>query len=148
MTGERVEHAAERPSLAELTAGDLMTREVTTVDPAATVGEAMAKMRTLGVRHLPVVAEGRFAGLVDDRLVALALLAGTDPAAALELPVTTAMTHYVPQIGPDVDLQRIAHLLRTSRYDALVVIDGDEALMGIITMVDVVAAVARDRGSH
>ncbi len=59
------------------------------------------------------------------------------------------MTYYVPQIGSDVDVQRIAHLLRTccAPGDALGVIDGDEALLGIITMVDVVIAVARDRGS-
>jgi CBS domain-containing protein len=75
------------------------------------------------------------------------MLAGSDRVAALDHPVTTAMTHYAPQVGPDVDIQRVAHLLRASRCDALVVIDADEALLGIITMVDVVAAVARDRAS-
>ena len=53
------------------------------------------------------------------------------------------MTHYVPQVAPGESLQRIAHLLSTSRCDAIVVIDAQEHLLGIITMVDVVNAVAR-----
>ena len=131
----------QRP-LAEVTAADLMTPDVATLGPSATVGEAMRLMRNLGVRHAPVVAEGRFAGVVDDRLVSVALLTGEDFERALELPVGSAMTHYVPQVGPGDHLRRVAHLLRTSRCDAVVVVDADERLLGLITMVDVVSAVA------
>jgi len=120
-----------------------MTSDVATVSPTTTVGQAMTSMRTLGVRHLPVVDDGRFSGIVDDRLVALALLTAGGVREALEQPVSTAMTHYVPQVAPGEFLQRIAHLLSTSRCDAIVVIDAQEHLLGIITMVDVVNAVAR-----
>ncbi len=126
-----------------LRASDVMTSDVATVSPTTTVAQAMASMRTLGVRHLPVIGDGRFAGIVDDRLVALALLTAGGVHESLEQPVAVVMTHYVPQVAPGESLQRIAHLLSTSRCDAIVVIDAQEHLLGIITLVDVVNAVAR-----
>jgi len=128
--------------LVRLRAGDVMTGDVATVTSTTTVGQAMTMMRTLGVRHLPVLGDGRFVGIVDDRLVAFALLTAGGVDEALEQPVSSAMTHYVPQVAPGEPLQRVAHLLRTSRCDAIVVIDAQEHLLGIITMVDVVTAVA------
>lgn len=133
--------AVDQP-LARLTANDVMTSDMATVSASTTVGEAMTLLRTLGIRHLPVLGDGRFVGIVDDRLVSFALLTGGGADDVLEQPVTTAMTHYVPQVAPGESLHRVAHLLRTSRCDAVVVIDAHEHLLGIITMVDVVSAVA------
>ena len=140
-TTEHAAHKAVRPPV-RLRASDVMTSDVATVLTTTTVGEAMTLMRTLGVRHLPVLGDGRYVGLVDDRLVAFALLTAGGFGSALEQPVSTAMTHYVPQVGPGEPLQRVAHLLRTSRCDAILVIGAQERLLGIITMVDVVTAVA------
>ncbi len=125
-----------------LRARDLMTRDVMTVGPQTPVGEALATMRHLGVRHLPVLDDGRFIGMVDDRLVAAALLAGEDVDATLARPVLTAMMAYVPQVEASADLARVAKLLRSSRCDAVVVVDPADRLLGIITTVDVVGAVA------
>ncbi len=133
---------ADQPPV-RLRASEVMTADVATVTSTTTVGAAMTPMRTLGVRHLPVIGAGRFVGIVDDRLVALALLTAGGVVEALEQPVSTAMTHYVPQVAPGESLQRVAHLLSTSRCDAIVVIDAQEHLLGIITMVDIVNAVAR-----
>ncbi len=47
-----------------LTAGDLMTADPVTTSPDATLGEVMAKMTNRRVRHLPVLEDGRVAGLV------------------------------------------------------------------------------------
>lgn len=127
-----------------LRARDLMTRDLVTVGPQTPVGEALTKMRDLGVRHMPVLADGRFAGMVDDRLVAAALMAGDDPATTLTQPVVTAMMAYVPQVDATADVSRVARLLRSSRCDAVVVVDAEERLLGIITTVDLVAAVAAD----
>ncbi len=129
--------------LIHLSAEEVMTRDVVTVLTTTTVGQAMTSMRVLGVRHLPVLSAGRFIGMVDDRLVALSLITAGGFGEALDRPVSTAMTHYVPQVAPGATLQRVAHLLTTTRCDALVVIDTQDHLLGIITLVDVVAAVAR-----
>lgn len=132
---------AEQPLL-HLHASDVMTGDLATVMTTTTVGQAMTLMRTLGIRHLPVLGDGRFVGIVDDRLVAYALLTAGGFGEALEQPVSTAMSNHVPQVGPGEPLQRVAHLLSTSRCDALVVVDAQDHLLGIITMVDVVGAVA------
>ena len=125
-----------------LRARDVMTRDVATVDGASTVGNALTLMRHLGVRHLPITEHGRFLGLVDDRLVTRALLTGPDRDEALEQPVEQAMTRYVPQVGPDTKVTRVSRLLRASRSDAVVVVDDQDRLLGLITLVDVVGAVA------
>lgn len=130
-------------SIDDLNACDVMTRELATVDPAATVGEALTIMRHMGVRHLPVTdLSGCFVGLVDDRLVTRALLSGADREQALDQPVDEVMTRYVPQVGPTTPVTRVSRLLRTSRCDAVVVVDERDHLLGLITLVDVVSAVA------
>lgn len=51
------------------------------------------------------------------------------------------MTHFVPPVPPSASLEGVAHLLGTSWCDA-VVVDARGHLSGIITVVDLVAAVA------
>ena len=48
----------------EKTAAELMTSEVVTVAPDESVDSAMANMTRRRVRHLPVVENGRLAGIV------------------------------------------------------------------------------------
>lgn len=125
-----------------LTAQDVMTRHVVTIDDRATVGEALSLMRRGGVRHLPVTVDGVFVGMVDDRLVTTALLNDVGRCAALEAPVDDVLMRYVPQVFAHESLSRVANLLRHSRCDAVVVVDADDRLIGLITMVDLVSAVA------
>lgn len=125
-----------------LEARDVMTRDLATLDPTATVGQALTVMRHCGVRHLPITDAGSFVGLVDDRLVTRALLTGPDRELALDQPVDEVMSRYVPQVGPHTNVTRVSQLLRTSRCDAVVVVDDKDHLLGLITLVDVVGAVA------
>ncbi|HET6185255.1 MAG TPA: CBS domain-containing protein [Acetobacteraceae bacterium] len=48
----------------EMTAGEAMTRELTTGSPRTTVAEAMQMMTEGRFRHLPVLEAGRLIGLV------------------------------------------------------------------------------------
>jgi acetoin utilization protein AcuB len=130
-------------SLGGLIAGDVMTRHLATVGEDATVAEALRVMRRWGVRHLPVTEHGYFVGLVDDRLVSCALRAGADAEHALAQRVGEVMSRYVPQVRAAAPLERVARLLRTSRSDAVAVIDEQEHLLGLITLVDVVGAVSQ-----
>ena len=56
--------AREGARVLEMTAGQLMTRDLHTATPAMSVPEAMALMTERRVRHLPVVDKGRLAGIV------------------------------------------------------------------------------------
>ena len=46
---------------------DSMTREVVTLPPQTTAGEALAVCRGGRIRHLPVLHDGRLVGIVSDR---------------------------------------------------------------------------------
>lgn len=49
------------------TAADVMTASVETCAPDDPESEIMERMNAIGVRHLPVIADGRLAGLVSMR---------------------------------------------------------------------------------
>ncbi len=51
-------------SSSETTVGEIMSAPATTVTPEYTVAECMATMTERRVRHLPVLDEGRLAGIV------------------------------------------------------------------------------------
>ncbi len=59
--------ASHGPQVHALTAGDVMTRDVTTVTPATTMNEAMTLMDAGYFRHLPVLDQGRLAGIISVR---------------------------------------------------------------------------------
>jgi CBS domain-containing protein len=56
--------AKHGPSLLEMKAADLMTKEVTVCTPQMTVDECMMIMTDSRIRHLPVVVDGTIKGIV------------------------------------------------------------------------------------
>src|SRR5262245_31126977 len=55
---------AQQRSPAQTSVADVMTREVACCSPETDLEEARSAMRDRRIRHLPVVVEGRLAGLV------------------------------------------------------------------------------------
>lgn len=51
-------------ALLSLSVAEVMTRRVTTCDPADSVADLMAEMTNRRIRHLPVVQDGRLVGIV------------------------------------------------------------------------------------
>ena len=60
-------HLAAGANSEHLAAGEIMTTDVVTLDPDDTVLTAASRMRDAGVRHLPVVDQGRIVGMVSMR---------------------------------------------------------------------------------
>jgi CBS domain-containing protein len=56
--------AAHGPGSLSMTAAQIMTRMVKTATPHTTVGEAMSMMTSGRFRHLPVLENGRLAGII------------------------------------------------------------------------------------
>lgn len=52
---------------------DIATRTVTTVSPDETVDRAMVRMTEKGIRHLPVVRDGKLVGILSDRDIFVAV---------------------------------------------------------------------------
>lgn len=59
---------------ANLTVADIMTREVATCEPRDLVQEVISKMSYRGIRHLPVLEDGRLVGVISMRDVLEATL--------------------------------------------------------------------------
>ena len=49
------------------TVGDVMTRELVVIEPAADIDTALQQMHTIGSRHLPVVEDGKLVGMLSIR---------------------------------------------------------------------------------
>lgn len=115
------------------TAGGVMTREFLTVDSGATVGEATARWRARArdVKAATYVYVVDAAGRLVGRLTQGALLeAGGTPVAA-------AMTPIRARASVDTAMEDVAESL--AKYDllALPVTGGDERLLGVVTIEDV-----------
>lgn len=110
-----------------------MTREVVTVSPGATVAEALDEMGTHGIRHLPVVDDGRLVGVVTDRDLRLAL--DPDGSAPRTATVEDTMTSSPIVVASELPIESAAALLSENRIGCLPVVDDGE-IVGILTRSD------------
>ena len=129
---------------------DSMTRGVVVLSPETTAGEALALCRERRIRHLPVLKEGRLAGIVSDRDLRSAAPALGDPgrASALEkIQVSDFMTRDVVSARPDDPIEEAANKMRERRIGCLPVVE-DGTLVGILTSSDVMEALVQLMGAH
>jgi len=73
-----VTHLAAGGDPAHLTAGEVMSSDLLTIGPDATLREAARAMQEGQVRHLPVVTRGEIAGMVSMRDLFATLVDTTD----------------------------------------------------------------------
>ena len=129
---------------------DSMAREVVTLAPGSTAGEALALCRERRIRHLPVVEEGRLVGIVSDRDLRSATPALGDPdrAKALEeIRVGDVMAKDVVTAAPDDPIDWAANTMRERGINCLPVLERDE-LVGIVTSSDVMGSLVYLLGAH
>lgn len=116
---------------------DVMTRNVVTIEPDASLEAAEELMRRGGFRHLPVVAAGQLAGVVTERdVLPPPGLAQTTVAAHRGRPVRSVMSAGVISVAPEDPLEEAARLLLENKINCLPVVSGS-ALQGIITGSDI-----------
>ena len=114
-----------------------MSAGPTVVSSRLTLVEAHQVMREKGIRHLPVVDEGRLVGVVSQRdLYLLETLKGVD--AAREL-VEEAMSGEPFTVEPEAALDEVALEMATHRHGSAVVVSGG-AVVGIFTSTDALKA--------
>jgi len=116
---------------------DWMTREPAQVSEDASIGTALARMRSADVRHLLVLDGDRLCGVVSVR--DLRRLAGAMAASLLIEPVSRIMTEDPVTIAPDTPIATAARVLLDRRIGALPVRDGDD-IVGIFTTADALEA--------
>ena len=125
------------------TVRDIMTEEVHSLAPDEALLEAVLLMRTSGIRHVPVVADGVLVGVLSDRDVTKAapsLLAKTTPenynTLFKETPISDVMTSDVITVQPEWPVTEVVDLMCERRFGAVVVVDEGKKLVGIVTSID------------
>ena len=123
-----------------------MTRDVESVGPETTVGDALDLMDNLSIRHLPVVEGADFVGLVSDRDLAAhvlplrAAIAHPDEAKGrLETPVSELLRDEVLTVTPSDDVSKAIDTMLVFGVGAVPVVE-DRRLAGIVTTIDVLQA--------
>ncbi len=114
-----------------------MTVNPHSVSSRQTLAEAHQAMREKGIRHLPVVDDGKLLGVVSQRdLYLLETLRGVD--AAREL-VEEAMSAEPFVVGPDAALDAVAETMAAQKHGSALVVE-HATLVGIFTTTDALRA--------
>jgi len=114
------------------TVRDIMSRELVTVEPGATVAEAATLMGGRGVGSALVLEGGTPAGIFTERDILRALASDFD---AAHHPVADWMTHDPVSIEADADVASARDLMLARGFRHLPVIEGG-ALVGIVSLRD------------
>ncbi|NYT20816.1 MAG: CBS domain-containing protein [Methanomicrobiales archaeon] len=113
--------------------GLLMTRDPVTVTPDASVQEAARLMIEYNVRRLPVVDEGKLAGLISvaDLIHALAQMRIKEEIKDRYVSQTYALWEETP-------LPLVARIMEISGFEAIPILDAESRLQGIISERDLI----------
>lgn len=135
-------------SMKVMIVADVMTSKPATATSNASVRAVMGKLLELDVRHLPIVDDGQLVGIVSDRdlrEVTSRLVAegATNADQWLRAPIADVMSSDVVSVDPETELADVADLMIEHRIGAVpVVMLGTDELVGIVSYVDVLRAVA------
>ena len=122
------------------TVGELMTREVVTVDPADTVGEAAEKMIDARIGAVLVSDFGSVIGILTERDVLRAVAHRTHSS---EARVRQWMTREVITVPPSMDADDAAKTMLERNFRHLPVVDKGRPV-GIVSMRDLTREAVTD----
>ena len=124
------------PGLGEelLLVAEVMTPEVVTIEPSASIADAAKRMIQEEKGPLPVVEGDRPVGMVTDRdIIARVVAEERDPGS---LTVGDIATRELVTIGSEQDVDEAARLMDEHQLDRILVVEG-ERLVGIISEADI-----------
>src|SRR6266516_3403698 len=114
------------------TVNEVMTRDVLSVDPTASIGEAAEKMMDAGVGAVVVMEDMvRLVGIVTERDI---LRAVAQRARAAEARVRQWMTESVITIEPETKVEDAAKMMFERNFRHLPVTNKDGRLLGIVSL--------------
>lgn len=123
-----------------------MSKDVKTIDVQDTVGTALRLMDEHGIRHLPVLEDGRLVGIVSDRDLRSCQppLEGEwdriDYAMRLlDQPVRSQMTPNPHAVSIDTPIAKAVDEVVNHRIGCLCVVDATNNLVGVLSQLDLLA---------
>ena len=123
----------------EVSAGEMMTKDVVSVEADAHIHEAVDVMRRHGFSQLPVTVDGKPVGGVSERTLLDQVLYSEDDKPPGMKRVSEVMEESFPQVSDDAPLSLLSSLLKF--YPAVLVQRKGE-IVGIITKADMLGAIS------
>ncbi len=123
----------------------IMSDDIVTAHWTEDLGSAYKKMVRLEIRHLPVVDDrGDLVGIISDRDFQRAMRTDTSYDSNYvmqaefegEALVRDYMTQPVKSVDASTDLKSVAHLMIDKKISAVLVVDDDYKMVGIVTHED------------
>jgi CBS domain-containing protein len=122
---------------------DQKGREIWSVDAAEPVLAAIRMMAERGVGALPVLRDGRLAGIVSERDYARkVILMGR---ASADTPVSQIMSSPAITVSPEDRVHRCMELMTEKRIRHLPVVDEGGRMVGMVSIGDLVRAVIEEQ---
>lgn len=110
---------------------DIMTRDVETVGPTATVQEVAERMKAANIGSVPVVQDSRLVGTITDRDITVRVTAeGRDPRTTA---VRDVMSQPVVTARPQQEVLEAEQLMHDHQVRRLPVVEQDGRLVGYVT---------------
>jgi CBS domain-containing protein len=116
--------------------------EIWSIDPDATVYEALTLMAEKNVGALLVIKEDRLAGIISERDYARKVI--LQRKSSMTVPVREIMTSRVFCVSPDTSIEECMALMTDKRIRHLPVLKED-SVAGVISIGDVVKAIISER---
>jgi CBS domain-containing protein len=114
---------------------EVMTREVETISPTATIDEAAQRMKALNVGAIPVCDGSRLRGMITDRDIVLRVVA--EKRQAGQVKIQDAMTPEIHYCYEDQNIEEAARLMEGEQVRRLPVVNREKELVGIVSLGDV-----------
>lgn len=113
---------------------EIMTTEVITLLPTATVQEAAQQMKALNVGAIPICERNQLVGMLTDRDIVVRVIAERRNPEMQS--VRDVMTAHVDYCYEDQDVEEAAQVMQDRQIRRLPIIDRDNQLVGIVSLGD------------
>jgi CBS domain-containing protein len=113
---------------------DIMTKDITYINPDSKVVEAAQLMQKHNVGSIPVCDQSGVIGIVTDRDIIVRNIAhGKDPK---ETPVRDVMTGQVIMASPDMEVDEVAGMMASKQIRRVPVVDNN-MIVGMVALGDI-----------
>ena len=129
-------------AIERLRCSEIMTKNVRTTGPDASLREVAVLMRDGDMGAVPVVEGGRLAGIITDRDIVIRIVAEGKNA---DSPVREAMTTELFTVTPDDFAFEAVRLMGDKQVRRIPVVNSDGSLAGIIAIADVALEMEDER---
>lgn len=133
---------AETTNRARMKCSEIMTKNVKTASPSATLNDVACLMRDGDMGAVPIISEGKLVGIVTDRDIVVRAVAEGRP---VDSAVGEAMTTEIFSVSPDDFVFEAIRLMGDKQIRRIPVVNDRGELAGIIAIADVALEMEDER---